>query len=494
MGHVHPVRDALGAAGPFGAGCESSSSAVEVAHISPQDTSTSDPAAPSDEAPGVEAYAPCESCLSGEQLDAHVSSAWEWYASVGSPRRWLAPLVGYSDAAFRQLAREAGAEMASTQMLDAGGWCRSASYRAQHALDSDSGPLIVQLGGSVPEHLRASAAHIAASHPRVCAVELNLGCPQRCARKTRMGAYLAEDVPNLRACVLALRAGVAEGNAARRAAGHAVRCAVLTKVRCFAELERTLAYARLLEALGSDLVTVHGRTRHWGGGRRTGANLARWEWIRAVKEAVRVPCVANGNIRHAADAAACLAATGCDGFMSGVGALKRPHAVFAPPGCPPPFPSRAHAAARYLDIAVARGELPRNAHVHLIGKLALVRLAPEAHSRDAAAAHSARRKALNALATLRSWAEPRASALQRDAAAALEQLCEQAASDTRGGGVEAGLLSDSSADEADDADDYPDHSKCALNASSGSGTGGGDLPQAGGGQLPNPMRSDGIDE
>ena len=70
------------------------------------------------------------------------------------------------------------------------------------------------------------------------------------------------------------------------------------------------------------MITVHGRTRHAGGGRRTAAQLANWAWIRAVKESVGIPCISNGNIRHADDVADCFAATGCDGVMSGVGALR----------------------------------------------------------------------------------------------------------------------------------------------------------------------------
>ncbi|KAJ1638583.1 hypothetical protein T492DRAFT_851643 [Pavlovales sp. CCMP2436] len=215
-------------------------------------------------------------CLTGAALDAHVAESWNWFRSIGSPRKWVAPLVGYSDPAFRQLAREAGAQIAHTQMLDAGGWARSELFRLQNDLASDDGPLVVQLGGSRPEHLRAAAEMLAAL-PTIAGVELNLGCPQRCAKKFKFGAFLAEDVPNLRACVLALRAGVDAGSTRRPSpdARGWSRCALLCKIRCFARVEDTLAYARLLQGLGAHLVTCHGRTRHDGGGRRTGAQLAR---------------------------------------------------------------------------------------------------------------------------------------------------------------------------------------------------------------------------
>ena len=148
-------------------------------------------------------YMPDERCLSGEALEAHVAEARAWFKSIGAPRLWVAPLVGYSDASFRQLARECGANIAHTQMLDSGGWVCSPSYRALHDLESDEGPLIVQLGGSRAAQL-AGAAEMLAALPSVAGVELNLGCPQRCARQAGFGAFLAEDVDNLRECVHAM--------------------------------------------------------------------------------------------------------------------------------------------------------------------------------------------------------------------------------------------------------------------------------------------------
>jgi tRNA-dihydrouridine synthase 1 len=386
-------------------------------------------------------FSPCERCLTGAELDAHVAAAHAWFESIGSPRLWVAPLVGYSDLSFRQLAREAGAHIASTQMLDAGGYCLSEGYRGFHDLERDSGPLVVQLGGSRPHQLRASAELLAAK-ATVAAVELNLGCPQRCARKTAYGAFLAEDSENLRACVSALCEGVRAGNAKRpppTASRPWPRCATLCKIRCFSDTSKTISYAMLLQSLGADLVTVHGRTRQMGGGRHTGQNLANWAWIAAVKQALRVPVIANGNIRSAHDVAALRLATGCDGVMSGVGALRDPSRVFArlgtagaeldspaapsapvtsaelgtpapvsrgsaevdaptsdagtpaaaaAPGIPSggaapaqlqqrprlrtQFRSRAHCAARYLEIAVELEQPPPHVFAHLVGKLSLV--------------------------------------------------------------------------------------------------------------------------
>ena len=243
--------------------------------------------------------------------------AWKWYESIGAPKLFVAPLVGYSEPAFRLLCRSYGADIASTPMIDAAGYVASERYRAEFAFTGGTAdrPLTVQLGGSEPGPLAAAAALVA---PFCDAVELNMGCPQRCAKKNGSGAFLMEDLARATRCIAAMRRAVDAHNAA----SSGPRVATVVKIRCFGDVPRTIELARALEAAGAEMITVHGRTRHAGGGRRTAAQLANWAWIRAVREAVGIPCISNGNIRHDKDVADCFAATGCDGVMSGVGALR----------------------------------------------------------------------------------------------------------------------------------------------------------------------------
>lgn len=100
---------------------------------------------------------------------------------------------------------------------------------------------------------------------------------------------------------------------------------VSCKIRVFPDLEDTLNYAKMLEDAGCALLAVHGRTRDEKDGKKVRAN---WNAIRAVKNAVRIPVLANGNVRHMDDVQSCLEETGADGVLSAESLLENP-ALFA---------------------------------------------------------------------------------------------------------------------------------------------------------------------
>lgn len=100
---------------------------------------------------------------------------------------------------------------------------------------------------------------------------------------------------------------------------------VSCKIRIFPNLQDTINYARMLEDAGCSLLAVHGRTRDEKDGKKFRAN---WSAISAVKNAVRIPVLANGNIRHMEDVNNCLQETGVEGVLSAETLLENP-ALFA---------------------------------------------------------------------------------------------------------------------------------------------------------------------
>lgn len=168
---------------------------------------------------------------------------WRWFESVGKPRYWVAPMVGQSELPWRMLMRGLGAHICHTEMIDAGGYAKSESYRAMYPFDSKDRPLVVQLGGSNPEVL-AQAAALAAPH---CdAVELNVGCPQRCARQGGYGSFLMDKPEHLRRCVEAMASAIHEANPS---------AACLVKIRCFDDTAATVELARMLVQAGCECLT-----------------------------------------------------------------------------------------------------------------------------------------------------------------------------------------------------------------------------------------------
>jgi nifR3 family TIM-barrel protein len=255
---------------------------------------------------------------------------------VAQPATVLAPMAGVTDTVFRRFIRHAslfsheqpaestpepseagvdavitnaqsGCGLLMTEFTSADGLARMRESKRKRYLTfyDDEHPIGAQLFGSNAETL-ADAARIV-QDTGFDLVDLNLGCPAKRVVGCNGGSGLLRDLPKIGEIFRAVRKAVTIPFTVKFRLGWSD-----TNIIC-------VELARMAESEGLNAVALHARTREQG---YTGQ--ARWEWIAAVKDAVKVPVIGNGDIRTPEDAAAMVAKTGCDAVMIGRAAPANP--------------------------------------------------------------------------------------------------------------------------------------------------------------------------
>jgi tRNA-dihydrouridine synthase B len=215
-------------------------------------------------------------------------------------------MAGITDRPFRRLARRFGAALAVSEMVSCRPELRESRktrLRLDHA--GEPGPISVQIAGSDARMLADAARYNVERGAEI--IDINMGCPAKKVCNVAAGSALLSDEP--------LVARILEAVVA------AVDVPVTLKIRTGPSPERRNAVriARIAEAAGAQALAIHGRTRAC-----MFEGEAEYQTIAEVKAAVRIPVIANGDIRSPEDARRVLEATGADGVMIGRAAQGRP--------------------------------------------------------------------------------------------------------------------------------------------------------------------------
>ena len=219
------------------------------------------------------------------------------------------PLAGVSDRIFRELVRRwAPDALLFTEMVNATSLEMGFGLQKVEELAEESGPIGVQLFDYRPAAMAEAAKRAEAAGAFL--IDINMGCPVKKIAKKGGGSGLIRD-PELAARIVDTVA-----------AAVAIPVTVKTRLGWCGSDADPVSWCRQLESAGAQLLTLHGRSREQGFKGR-----ADWGAIAAVKRALKIPLIANGDINTPEDALRCLAQTGADGVMVGRGTMGAPWLV-----------------------------------------------------------------------------------------------------------------------------------------------------------------------
>ena len=221
----------------------------------------------------------------------------------------LAPMAGYTNKAFRQIAKEMGAGLTVTEMISSEALVRE-NKKTLSMIDiaDEKSVVAVQIFGSDPKTMASAAKILCETYKDIKIIDINMGCPvPKVAIASHSGSALLKDPEKVFAIVKEVTSAVPVPVTVKIRLGWDD-----TSINC-------IEIAKICEQAGAKALTVHARTRKQGY-----AGHADWSWIKKVKQSVHIPVIGNGDITSCFDAQKMIQETGCDAVMIGRGVLGNP--------------------------------------------------------------------------------------------------------------------------------------------------------------------------
>ena len=273
----------------------------------------------------------------------------------------LAPMASVADTSYRLLCMEHGACMTTSELISAKGLCYGSKGSAELCqITAQERPMGLQLFGSEPEYIAKAVEMLNEYHPDW--IDLNMGCPVPKVVGQGAGSALMR-TPELAEKIV---------EAAVKSAGE-TPVTVKMRIGWDADSVNAVPFAKRMEAAGAAALTVHGRTRT-----EFYSGTADWKPIAAVKQAVRIPVIGNGDITSGADAVRMYRETGCDLVMVGRATYGNPwifediaHAVDEEDYVYPDVPERLNEMLKHIRMILERSEKSETLAMREVRKHAL---------------------------------------------------------------------------------------------------------------------------
>jgi tRNA-dihydrouridine synthase B len=217
----------------------------------------------------------------------------------------LAPMSGITDRPFRKIVRSFGAPLLVTEMIASKAMIFQTRQSMQKCELDDDGLTSVQLAGCNPEDMSEAAKLNEDLGAKI--IDINFGCPAKKVINGYSGSYLMKD--EIKAAKI-LEATV-----------KAVKIPVTLKMRTGWDMNSRNApiLAKIAEDTGIKMITIHGRTRC-----QFYTGISDWDFVKQVKDVVKIPIIVNGDIKNIQDAVTAMEKSGADGLMVGRGAYGKP--------------------------------------------------------------------------------------------------------------------------------------------------------------------------